>query len=298
MLLRSGTTHEALFAVAFEGQIGVAVGATGAILASTDGGKHWKRAPSAPTPLALLGVALAPGHALIVGQKGTILTMDAQGRWQPQVSGTEERLFGVSVNEAGRAVAVGAFGTLLVSDDGGQRWRSAAPNWAQYFPNGEQPHLYAAKVSERGIITVAGEFGLILRSDDGGVTWRTLHQGDASLFSLDLREDGGGYAVGQNGTILRTEDGGKTWSELATETRAILLGVWSDVHGRVVVTGMHELLMSADGGRTWQRPEGDMVTANWFADVQAAPTTSEILAVGRSAQIVRVFTYGETDAPE
>lgn len=284
----SGTAHDALFAIAFHDAVGIAVGAGGAILESDDAGAHWKRVSPAPTPLALLGVGLAAGHALAVGQEGTVLVMDADGKWVKVDSGTHERLFNVAVNAAGRAVAVGSFGTVLASDDGGVHWASIAPDWTHYTDNGEQPHLYAVVIDDHDGITIAGEFGLILKSADGGKTWSLRHRGEASLFGLQLRGDGVGYAVGQDGTVLRTADHGETWNALDTGSHAILLDVESRLDGHVVVTGMHDLLTSADEGKSWTHSGGEAVTASWLAGVAAVPTQSAVLAVGLAGQIVRI----------
>jgi photosystem II stability/assembly factor-like uncharacterized protein len=283
----SGTAHQALFAVATHGDVAIAVGAAGAILESADAGKSWKPVLPAPTPLSLLGVTVADGHALAVGQEGTVLVMDEAGKWTKSTSGTDSRLFAVSVNGNGRAVAVGAFGTIILSDDGGKSWTSIAPDWNAYNKEGEQPHLYDAAVDQAGALTVAGEFGLILHSVDGGKTWQTQHQGDASLFALELQPDGSGYAVGQNGTVLHSANKGKSWDTVDAGTTAILLGVHA-ADGKVVVTGMHDMLQSADGGRTWSHIGGEEVNTSWYQGIAGAGAAQTLLVVGHSGQIVRV----------
>jgi photosystem II stability/assembly factor-like uncharacterized protein len=286
----SGTAHQALFAVAFDGDAGIAVGAGGQMLASQDGGKSWQAVAPSPTDKALLGVAIGPGRALVVGQSGVILMRDATGAWQAVASGTEERLFAVDVNAGGVAVAVGAFGKILRSADGGVSWSSVAPSWTEgYTDQGLEPHLYDVKVGPDGVITCVGEFGLILRSTDGGLGWAVLHKGDASLFALDLRGDGVGYAVGQGGAILRTTDGGATWVDVPSGSTANLLGVRSAADGRVLVSAMRDMLAS-DDGLAWRRVDwGDFGSA-WYSGVSlsgngAVPTA---LVVGHSGRIVRI----------
>jgi photosystem II stability/assembly factor-like uncharacterized protein len=285
--LVSGTQHDALFSIGMLGRIGVAVGGNGEILESADAGETWKAVVPAPTSMALLSVSLQPGHAIVVGQSGLILFMDATGKWTAADAGTGKRLFGVSVNQGGVAAAVGAFGTILRSADGGGHWASIAPRWDRFTPGGEDPHLYCVAVDDAGAITVAGEFGLILRSEDAGKSWRALHKGDASIFAIEIRPDGTGYAVGQSGTVLRTSDKGVTWRELRTDTGAILLGVHSS-GDRVLITGMHEMLASRDGGSTWHRAGDEQINTTW---VQAAAGTAEsqsMLVVGAAGRILKV----------
>ncbi len=286
----TGTAHSALFSVDFDGASGIAVGAMGQMMLSQDGGKSWQAVTPAPTEKCLLGVAIGSGRTLAVGQSGLIIVRDANGKWQEVASGTEERLFAVSFNATGTAAAVGSFGKILLSRDGGATWTSVAPAWAEgYSDQGMEPHLYDVEVAADGAITVAGEFGLILRSTDAGATWAVLHKGEASIFALDLRADGVGYAVGQGGTILRTTDGGALWSAVASGSTANLLGVRSGPGGNVVVTAMRDMLASADG-LAWQRIESGDFSSAWYSGVSVTGAGAEqsVLVVGHSGRIVRI----------
>ncbi len=283
----NGTAHEALFGIASRNDSIVAVGAAGAIMASADRGASWKAVVPAPTPLSLLGVAIAPGHALTVGQQGTVLRLDENGHWNKVDSGTDARLFSVAVNPNGRALAVGSFGTIIESEDGGTRWKAVSPDWSSYTQDGAQPHLYAAAVDDAGVLTVVGEFGLILRSTDAGAHWQQLHKGDASLFALDLHDPAAGFAVGQSGTLLRSTDGGKTWADIASGTDASLLGVRSIGGGHVVVTGIRELLTSADVGQTWKRISNPDIATSWYQGVDAGGNGGAWI-VGHSGRILHL----------
>jgi photosystem II stability/assembly factor-like uncharacterized protein len=284
----AGTVHQALFAIGFDGALGVAVGAGGEVQESRDQGLSWKTVTPAPTALALLGVAVSGERAVAVGQTGLVLTRAADGAWSAADSGSRNRLLATALNGAGRAVAVGAFGTVLLSEDGGRQWRSIAPAWAQFAPDGMEPHVYTAQVGADGAITIAGEFGLILRSSDAGASWSLQHQGDASLFALQLREDGVGYAVGQSGLILRSDDHGASWTEQVSGSGALLLGVHASADGKIVVTAMRELLVSGDGGRHWRRLNDPAVKSAWWVGVAQAAPDAPVLAVGQAGQIVRV----------
>lgn len=287
--LRDGTTHEALFAVDVSGATVVAVGAAGAILESSDGGTNWKtREPI--TALALLGVDVEGGSALAVGQQGLMLKRDNQGSWRQIDAGTPERLFAVHQNAVGNAVATGAFGTILKSDDGGEHWQTLAVDWSDYTQDGQQPHLYAAHVDGKGQITVAGEFGLVLRSADGGRSWSKAHQGEASIFALDLQAPGtASYAVGQVGTVLRSDDGGASWTAVDSGSTANLLSVKS-VADKVLVAGFRETLVSSDGGRSWSTLEDERFGSLWFAGVAGAMVGEQtaLVAVGQAGRVMRL----------
>lgn len=287
--LAQGTPHDALFALALQQQRGLAVGTRGAIVESHDGGASWNAAGEAGDGRALFGVALGGDHQIAVGQQGLIVRRDDDGQWTEVPSGTTQRLLGVAVNGRGEGVAVGAFGTILVTRDAGRSWTPSRVDWTQHVEEAVEPHLYTAYVDDPGVLTIAGEFGLILRSTDHGASWTRLHRGEASVFALELRTDGVGYAVGQDGMVLISHDGGSRWQALQTGSKAVLLGVESSPDGRVLVTGMREALESRDGGDTWKRRTDGDFGQGWYAAV-ASPSGDggrQAIAVGYMGRIVR-----------
>ena len=286
-VVQQGTAHQALFGVAFDGDRGVAVGAMGELLESTDGGKSWQATAKGITPLSLLGVGLHGAHRIAVGQQGLILRSEGDAAWSKVDSGSDQRLLAVSVNEAGLAASVGSFGAILLSENGGQSWQPIKIDWTRYLEEPVDPHLYDVVVSDSGVITVAGEYGLILRSADRGQHWIAVHRGEASIFDISLRADGVGFAVGQNGLVMTSTDGGNVWRDLPTGSEAVLLNVWSAADGHVIVAGMRETLESRDGGATWKRrTDGDFGTA-WYSSL-AAPQSGGLVLVGHTGRIVRI----------
>ncbi|SEQ20432.1 Uncharacterized protein SAMN04488038_104275 [Solimonas aquatica] len=286
-VLLKGTPHDALFAVSFDREQGLAVGAGGAIFDSRDGGRTWSAVTPAPTELGLMGVSAAAGRALAVGQYGLVLRREGSGAWQQAESGSKQRLFAVSLNAQGQAVAVGAFGTVLFSSDAGKSWQAVAPDWTPYTSDGQQPHLYASSIDEAGNLLVAGEFGLILRRSVQSGDWQLLHKGDASLFALRLDKNGHTWAVGQSGCVLRSEDQGQSWQTVDIGSQANLLGIQDGGPGEVLITGMREALRSTDGGSSWQALRDPLVPASWFAGIAQAGDGA-LITVGNNGQIVRI----------
>lgn len=281
-----GTVHQALFAVDFEGTHGVAVGADGEVQTTEDGGKTWKKS-KLPTNLALLGVHIDAEKTLAVGQSGTMYTKAAGGAWEKGNSGTEKRLFSVSSNASGLSAAVGEFGALQLSEDGGKTWHSLTLDWMTIgTEGGAEPHLYGANVSAEGVISVVGEFGLVLRSTDRGRNWSVQSKGTASLFDIQIRDDGKGFAVGQDGYALKTTDAGLTWTCIDVGSKAILNGVNSSPDGRVVITAMREMVTSSDDGASWTSVSSPEVTTVWYVGVASSGT--EVVAVGQAGRIIRV----------
>lgn len=285
-ILVQGTVHQALFAIDFDGPRGIAVGAAGEVQTTEDGGKTWKK-EKLPTEIAMLGVHTDAARTIVVGQTGTAFVKSPDGGWEKVSTGTEKRLFSVTSNIGGLAVAVGEFGVLLLSEDGGRSWHPLTVDWMQVgTEGGAEPHLYGAHLAGDGTISVVGEFGLVLRSTDRGRNWSVQNKASASLLAVQIRDNGTGFAVGQDGYALKTTDGGVTWTDVDVGSKAILNGVYSSADGRVTVTAMREMMVSTDDGASWLSVEHPEVTAVWYVGVDSSG--SDVLAVGQAGRIVRI----------
>jgi photosystem II stability/assembly factor-like uncharacterized protein len=278
-----GIVHDALYDICFSGTKGFAVGIAGTVFTSDDQGQSWQPQGSLG-PEAILGLYCGVDTVLAVGQGGAV-HRKSDGEWQRVDSGSDARLLDVSANRSGLAVAVGGFGTVLRSRDGGDSWEPLSFDWETLLNDFLEPHLYDVAVSDAGVITIVGEFAMVLRSVDGGETWDMVHRGDASLFALDLSGDVG-YAVGQNGLILKTDDGGQTWSRQDAGTEANLLDVLVDRDGVVHVTGIRTLLRSGDGGNTWAANKAGDISYRWYQSLGLSE--SGVFMVGHSGRIVRI----------
>ncbi|HTO70728.1 MAG TPA: YCF48-related protein [Myxococcota bacterium] len=161
------------------------------------------------------------------------------------------------------AWAVGYWGTILRSDDGGKTWAHAASTTAET--------LFAASFADAKNGWVAGAAGLILRTTDGGTTWtrqsvtvpdemggtRPL---DVNLFGVAAISPTEAWVVGDVGTVLHTKDG-STWESVKFDA-----ATYSDdnvpdrILNAVVFTSPTEgwiagefatLVRTHDGGATW-----------------------------------------------
>lgn len=297
-LVRTGLPHDALFDVQFHNGRGLAVGAHGAILESVDDGKSWSPLDSLGE-LSLLAVALEPERSIIVGQQGAIFVAAGTEPYRRVDSGSTERLLSVALDGAsGRAVAVGGFGTVLISNDAGETWEAQLLDWESLNEEGLEAHLYDVEITAGGEIFIIGEFGLVLSSTDGGNTWQTRAQGDESLFALHLGADGIGYAVGQDGVMLRSQDGGQSWLRLDTGSRGNMLDVWASPEEEVVVVGIRTLLRSSDGGDSWTTVSDRSIERAWYQALAPGIVSQQgdevtlheqrIYAVGQTGKIVTI----------
>lgn len=279
------TPHDAVYDLAFDGPHGIAVGAWGLIVETEDAGMTWRRT-DLPSSLALLGVDLHGNRAIAVGQMGCIFRRSG-GSWQPVESGTSERLLAVASDGGDLVVAVGGFGTVLISHDGGVTWHRRAFDWSRMVEDMIEPHLYAVDVKGLRIVIV-GEVGLVLRSEDGGLSWTRTHEGAESLFGLDMRADGVGFAVGQKGVVLNTIDDGRSWSRMQTGVEANFLDVWVSESDDAWISGIRTLLYRQGKMRSWSSFAIGDVPVSWYGAIATPGRRGGLWLAGHSGRIVTI----------
>lgn len=109
-----------------------------------------------------------------------------------------------------RLVAVGDYGTALLSDDDGRTWRQAAQ-----MPTRDT--LTAVSFIDERKGWAVGHGGIVLATRDGGENWERLHSAgnDVVLFSVRFADAERGLVVGAFGYAMETRDGGRSWRKLA-----------------------------------------------------------------------------------
>jgi len=120
-----------------------------------------------------------------------------------------DHLFSVSVPSEDRVVAVGDWGAVYLSEDGGSSWTKAESNTKKL--------LYGVSMASDEKGWAVGQLGLILRTEDGGKTWThqptVKEEQGVHLFSVQALDENRAWAVGEWGTRLFTDDGGQTWQD-------------------------------------------------------------------------------------
>ena len=92
--------------------LALAVSASGAVFASTDGGAHWSRETTAPAPLDAVALRDDGMRALAAGADGLALARDARGAWSTLRTNTVAYLH-AALLEGDRAYVAGEEGTIL-----------------------------------------------------------------------------------------------------------------------------------------------------------------------------------------
>lgn len=126
-------------------------------------------------------------------------------------SGPADPFLDVWFADQQRGWAVGAYGLLFSTTNGGLQWELATAG----IENSERYHYYRVVGSDSGTMYLSGEAGIIYRSDDGGESWQRLPLDyDGSLFGVIATSESGVVCFGLRGNIFRSDDRGETWSSV------------------------------------------------------------------------------------
>ncbi|GEM_PF-2981233 len=205
----------------------VAVGASGLIYRSEDGGDSWSL-QWVDAKIALRGVHMFDETTgIVVGDEGHIYRTTRHGRrWDAVPSGTGEDLNAITFVDENRGWIVGQGGTILYTEDGGQTWtRQNADVTAG---------LKAVSFADAQHGWAVGANGTILHTTDGGATWSRQDGGThvelTGVLALTPEE---AWIVGREGVVRHTVDGGTTWTVHDLTPRMALFAVTADPRGNV-----------------------------------------------------------------
>jgi photosystem II stability/assembly factor-like uncharacterized protein len=113
-------------------------------------------------------------------------------------------LYGVSFSHGQEGWAVGRFGLIIHSDDGGKTWKKQT--------SGTMLALSSVSAADPRQVFAVGTGGTILATRDGGQHWEKQASGTGQhLLEVQALTATEVYVVGGFGTMLTTMDGGRTW---------------------------------------------------------------------------------------
>ncbi|MDF1543793.1 MAG: YCF48-related protein [bacterium] len=190
---------------------GWAVGQSGTIIHTSDGGARWDyQADQLSQGDDLQDVFFAStSRGWAVGKGGLFVrTEDGGSHWTGKfISGNPDLSDITFVNNLD-GWFVGNRGTLQYTNNGGVSWLpSTLPS--PY----ELTDLRAISFIDSDIGWVVGETGFIAKSTDGGRNWTVLDPGTTESFDdVEFITADRGWVVGNHSTVLSTDDGGATWS--------------------------------------------------------------------------------------
>jgi photosystem II stability/assembly factor-like uncharacterized protein len=243
--------------------VGWAVGHEGVVLHSTDAGKTWLRQVDGyQVNKQVITQAQQRVHQK-QNQLQTVTDKDQREAITYQLeeagyaleeaieddqAGPFKPLLDVWFADAYQGYAVGAYGILLQTLDGGENWTLISNR----LENPEGFHLNSIASTPSGAIFITGESGTIFRSTNEGENWiRLTSPYEGSFFGIASKENTL-LVFGLRGNIYRSLDNGNSWESVNSNTRAAITAGMPTRSGLIVLVGnAGHVLFSKDQGMSF-----------------------------------------------
>lgn len=227
----------------------------------------------APAHARILAATRAGKRIVAVGDRGVVLLSDDDGRSyrQARTVPTRAALTSVSFVDEREGWAVGHWGVILHTGDGGQTWNLQRDDLTV-----DQP-LFTVWFKDRNEGMAAGLFSLLLKTSDGGKSWSTVtlpapgaRRSDVNLFRIFPDRQGHVLIAGEQGLVFIGGIGGGSWEVAQTGNKGTF---WSGLtldDGSILVAGLRgKIYRSADQGKSWEMV--DSGTKSSITDLAQTP---------------------------
>jgi photosystem II stability/assembly factor-like uncharacterized protein len=277
-----------------------AVGDSGTLLESTDGGATWTTRPLAgAAALSLTHIACSDGLNCLISianSRSLIRTTDG-GATGATVTPSADTLADVAFSTGTSVVGVGGNGAIVLSADGGASFPTLVSGGFQgAISDVTNSPLRAGGAAGDAYLLGAG--GKLEATTDGGATWKVLRlPGGGDLVDAAFPNAADGYTVGNDAVLRKTTNGGTTWSSLdAVVSDSTSLAATSATN--VLLIGPVGIRRSTDGGQTFNKVPGK-VKATVTGKHKKAGASVSSLKLGRSVTVGKnVFVWSSTAAYE
>lgn len=211
---------------------------------------------TAATLAPILGTARAGKRIVAVGDYGIVLLSDDEGKTFRQASSVpvSSTLTAVSFSDDKNGWAVGHWGVILQTSDGGENWAIQRSDIAEDRP------LFSVHFFDPKEGVAVGLWSLILRTHDGGKNWEAINppappeggKADRNLFKVFASPKGSLFVAAERGLILRSDDRGRNWHYLSTGYKGSFWSGTALSNGTLIVAGLRgTLYRSTDDGKSW-----------------------------------------------
>ncbi|MEO8513340.1 MAG: YCF48-related protein [Ignavibacteria bacterium] len=220
---------------------------------TTNGGTTWSN-PGGPVQLNR-GVYFTSNQTGFICCTGGLIfkTTDGGSTWVGLTSGTAENLNTMTFADASTGYISGYTGTVLKTTNGGDNW--------QVLNTGVTDLLFGLAVINANIVYAGGENGKIIKTTDGGASWEIQNSTiSGRITGLSFLNANTGTGSSHSNFIVRTTNGGATWnSQPVGLTGQDFYGVsFVNVQTGYVVGSNGNILQTSNGG--WPIPNAPNLT--------------------------------------
>lgn len=229
---------------------GTAVGLSGVIRRTTNGGINWFSQNIAPDHL--YGVYFINSNTgFICGNAIITKTTNGGDNWVQQTWAPAALQRGIYFLDANTGFSVGSSGTIIKTTNSGANWT--------IIPSGTTEFLSTIIFANTNTGYITGYNGIILKTTNGGDNWQMLSTGVSDLlFGLAVINSDIVYASGEGGRLIKTANGGANWQILNSGItgRITSLSFINALTGTGCSHG-NRIIRTTNGGINWvQQPPG------------------------------------------
>ncbi len=218
-------------------------------------------------------------------------TVTGQTSWQwvnPLPQGN--LLNGVTSVSADTVFAVGDYGTVIKTTNGGTTWL-VTPT-----AGGMTEALFDVDFTSSETGWAVGVTGQAVRTTNGGHTWQYEQLSTIrDLLAVQFHSHNIGWISGSNGSMFSTLNAGSTWHAETTNVTTNLYDVFfiDSLSGwSVGATGT--IIHTTDGGNSWS-PQGSGTTQPLYSVIFVSPTVG--YAAGAFGKVLKTLNGGDTWTP-
>ena len=260
----------------------LAVGSSGLIMRTTNGGTSWTMISSG-TSKYLSKIYFADANTgWICGENGIVLrTTDHGVHWQTIETGAGS-LSSICFSGTSTGWACGDNGMIIKTTDGGLNWDSKNSGTTEYLGD--------ICFTSATVGYIVGSQGVILKTINGGNIW-ARQTSTTTKQLMCIRAVGTSiFAFGLNGTVLKSNDAGSTW---LTSNNGISTDIYyadvADANNIWAVGPSNVVYKTSDGGATWigKNPwiggnidNGPTITGDFYSACFPSSTTGIVCGSG------------------
>jgi photosystem II stability/assembly factor-like uncharacterized protein len=267
---------------------GYAVGKSSTVEKTTDGGANWDSKTSGGS-LNMTGIRCAVVDQCIItvdaGDRVVLVAQDPDPGTDKltftSVTPSSDKIFAAAFSSTTRAVAAGANGTTVISNDGGATWVPVGGRLTATFSR--------IRAASNTVAYVAGKNGAAAKTVDGGKSWTNIAGPTGNdVIDIAFPTPTTGYALDDANGVSRTDNGGASWQILNPGTSSPPQAIVAPSVNTVLLIGPKGVSRSSDGGGQFSRVRGRTVDRSKLFDADLAG--SAIFAYG--SKIILVSTNG------
>jgi len=235
---------------------GWSVNIGGQIFHSTDGGKNWTL-QSTVAGFNLQAIQFFDSQeGWVIGGDAFYHTTNGAQTWTKSAVPAATWAYGARFFDRLHGVAVGEYGNIVRTVDGGATWQTIQPQ-------GSGQRLWDVEYADANTVFLAGDNGAISRSTNAGATWAAIQSGAAGVThgfdAIDARHAWSGQDAGE---IAYTTNGGRQWIRASVQGFDVLGQImavafadsstgWAGGNDAFFGGSRGVLSRSSDGGKTW-----------------------------------------------